>query len=243
MKQTAPLAWDSYDAYLFDIDGTLLNCQDAVHYFAFCEALQMLSGRPLNLDGVVAHGNTDVGILRDALALAGVPDTEWRLHLPEARELMCNHVERNGADLRIDALPLAHELLLHLRGRGAMLGVATGNLERIGRQKLDHCGLLRHFDFGGYSDAFETRRDVFAAALARAKELAGKGAIVCAVGDTPADVQAAHANGIAVIAVATGVYSREQLAAEKPEWCIGSFAELLPSKSSHPAYSAVSGRE
>ena len=27
--------WDSADAFLFDIDGTLLNSRDAVHYFAF----------------------------------------------------------------------------------------------------------------------------------------------------------------------------------------------------------------
>ena len=71
-------AWDEFDAYLFDIDGTLINCRDAVHYFAFCEALTRIAGRPTNLDGVVAHGNTDVGILRDALHLAKVPDEAWR---------------------------------------------------------------------------------------------------------------------------------------------------------------------
>ena len=46
---TKQRAWDSYDAYLFDIDGTLLNCTDAVHYFAFCDTLTMLARRPLNL--------------------------------------------------------------------------------------------------------------------------------------------------------------------------------------------------
>jgi phosphoglycolate phosphatase len=54
-------AWDEFDAYLFDIDGTLINCRDAVHYFAFCESLTRIAGRPMNLDGVVAHGNTDAG--------------------------------------------------------------------------------------------------------------------------------------------------------------------------------------
>ena len=60
-------AWDEYDVYLFDIDGTLLECRDAVHYFAFCAVLDSLAGRPLTLEGVTAHGNTDIGILRDAL--------------------------------------------------------------------------------------------------------------------------------------------------------------------------------
>ena len=228
MTDTAPRAWDGYDAYLFDIDGTLLNCTDAVHYFAFCDTLTMLAGRPLNLDGVVAHGNTDIGILRDALALAGVPDEHWRPRLAEVRDRMCSHVERNQASLRAEVLPLAAEVLQHLHARGAVLGVATGNLEAIGRLKLASCGLLHHFDFGGYSDEHEYRRDVFAAALEKARGLAGHGANVCVVGDTPADVQAARGNGLDVIAVATGIYTREQLMAQQPTLCIASFAELLP---------------
>ncbi len=39
MAEAGARRWDAYDAYLFDIDGTLMNCTDAVHYFAFCEAL------------------------------------------------------------------------------------------------------------------------------------------------------------------------------------------------------------
>ena len=227
MTTQTPRAWDGYDAYLFDIDGTLLHCTDAVHYFAFCDTLTMLAGRPLNLDGVVAHGNTDIGILRDALALANVPDEQWRPRLPEIREAMCRHVERNKADLRAEALPLAAKMLQHLHAHGAVLGVATGNLEVIGRLKLAHCGLLRHFNFGGYSDAHEYRKDVFAAALEQARALAGQDAAVCVVGDTPADVQAAHANGLDVIAVATGIYTKAQLMAEEPEFAISSFASFL----------------
>ena len=219
--------WNGYNAYLFDIDGTLLNCKDAVHYFAFCEALHMLSGRPLNLEGVVAHGNTDVGILRDALQLAGVAEGAWRPRLQEALNIMCRRVEQNKADLRAETLPLVHEVLQHLKARGAVLGVATGNLACIGRLKLKASDLLPYWNFGGYSDAFEYRRDVFAAALLQARRLAGDAARVCVVGDTPADIQAGHANGLDVIAVATGIYSHEQLAAEHPEFCVTSFAELL----------------
>ena len=219
--------WDGYDAYLFDIDGTLLRCTDAVHYFAFCEALGVLAGRPLNLDGVTAHGNTDVGILRDALLIAGVKDEVWRPRLGETREAMCRFVEERRGDLCAEVLPGVPEVLEHLRAKGAVLGVATGNLEGIGRLKLESCGLLPSFDFGGYSDEFEYRRDVFGGALTKARELAGAEAGVCVVGDTPEDVRSAHANGLHVIAVATGVYSFEELTAEEPEWCVGSLGELL----------------
>jgi len=225
-QKTGP-RWDEYDAYLFDIDGTLLHCTDAVHYFAFCEALGSLAGRPLNLDGVTAHGNTDVGILRDALALAEVRDELWRPRLHETQQGMCRFVEERKGDLCATLLPGVPELLQHLRARGAVLGVATGNLEGIGRLKLAHCGLLEQFDFGGYSDAYEYRRDVFTGALAKARTLAGESAAVCVVGDTPEDVRAARANGLDVIAVATGIYSFEDLQAEDPSLCLKSLQELF----------------
>ena len=223
--------WDQYEAYLFDIDGTLMQCTDAVHYFAFCEALTSVAGRPLNLDGVVAHGNVDVGILRDAFQIAGVPEEVWRPRLPEVLSFMCGFVQQRRADLCIHVLPQVREVLTHLRGKGAVLGVATGNLEGIGRTKLQHCGLLPCFDFGGYSDAYEFRRDVFRGALARAHTLAGEQSSVCVVGDTPEDIRAAHANALPVIAVATGIYPYEQLLSESPEWCVRSLAELMAPRS------------
>ncbi len=219
--------WDAYDAYLFDIDGTLLHATDAVHYFAFCEALTAVAGIPLNLEGVVAHGNTDVGILRDAWRLAGVPDEVWRPRLDETRDRMCAFVAARTHDLRITVLPGVPEVLAHLHGRGAVLGVATGNLQGIGRLKLAGAGLLEHFRFGGYSDACEYRRDVFAGALEQARALAGTQARVCVVGDTPEDVRAARANGLDVVAVATGIYSAEELLRERPDCCVASLVELL----------------
>ena len=223
--------WDEFDAYLFDIDGTLMNCTDAVHYFAFCEALTAVAGRPLNLDGVVAHGNVDVGILRDAFHIADIPEEKWRPHLVEIRNSMCDFVQQRTAELCIHVLPHVREVLAHLRQRGAVLGVATGNLERIGQAKLERCGLLPCFDFGGYSDAYEFRRDVFRGALAKARALAGEQASVCVVGDTPEDIRAAHANELPVIAVATGIYSYEDLLNEAPEWCLRSLAELMDARS------------
>ncbi len=221
--------WDGYDAYLFDIDGTLLHCRDAVHYHAFCETLTMLAGRPLNLDGVMAHGNTDVGILRDALRLAGVPDPLWRPRLADARDRMCRHVMSNSAELRVEVLPGVPEVLQHLHGRGARLGVATGNLSSIGQEKLRRGGLLHRFQFGGYSDAHETRSEVFAVALQQARALLGAAASVCVVGDTPVDIQAAHVNGMPVIAVSTGIYKRKQLAEHTPEYLVDQLIDFLPS--------------
>lgn len=223
-----PRPWDEFDAYLFDIDGTLIHCADAVHYFAFCSVLTSVAGRPLNLDGVVTHGNTDIGILRDAFALAGVPEDLWRVQMPKIRESMCRFVTAKRQELCVDLLPQVRNVLEHLTCRGAKLGVATGNLEEIGKRKLEAAQILDMFHFGGWSDTFEHRSDVFRAAGEIARSHAGAAAAILVVGDTPADVRAARANGLPVIAVASGVYKFEELEAERPEICIRSFEELLP---------------
>jgi phosphoglycolate phosphatase-like HAD superfamily hydrolase len=218
--------WDAYDAYLFDIDGTLLHCTDAVHYFAFCNTLESLSGGPLNLDGVTAHGNTDIGILRDALKLAKIPEAKWRPRIGEIQTAMCRFVEERKSEICVTVLPGVIAVLDHLRSRGAVLGVATGNLAGIGKLKLTHGRLLERFDFGGYSDAYEFRQDVFKGALEKARALAGLQIKVCVLGDTPEDIRAARANGLDVIAVATGIFKFEELKREKPDWCLHSLEEL-----------------
>jgi phosphoglycolate phosphatase len=219
-------AWDRFDAYLFDIDGTLLHCRDAVHYFAFCDVLTSIAGRPLTLDGVVTHGNTDVGILRDAWRRAGVPESAWRPTLESIRQQMCAKVAAREHELCVEVMPQVRETLEALRGRGALLGVATGNLEKIGATKLRRAGLLEYFSFAGWSDAFEWRADVFREAMRQARALAGERATICVVGDTPADIRAARDTDLPVIAVATGVHPFEELQVEQPDWCVRTLREL-----------------
>ena len=227
-SDTLGRAWDGFDGYLFDIDGTLMNSTDAVHYFAFGEALSSVAGRPLTIDGVVAHGNVDTGILRDAFEKNGVADADWRARLPELIAGMGKFVESRRGELRINVLPQVREVLAHLRAKGALLGTATGNLAVIGRVKLGHVGLLEMFDFGGWSDGHETRAEVFRAAAAEARSRRSEDAALCVVGDTPLDIQAARANGLKVIAVSTGIYSYEKLGEEKPDLLVRSLGELVP---------------
>ncbi len=226
-KTIANRPWDSFAGYLFDIDGTLMNCQDAVHYFAFCEALTAIAGRPMNLDGVTTHGNVDNGILRDALALAHIPESHWRPRLPETQAQMGRFVEANKADLSTPTLPCVPELLEHLAGKGAVLGTATGNFEQIGKLKLANAGILDFFTVGGWSDPYETRTEVFRAALAAMRAATSPDAPICVLGDTPADIHAAHANGLPVIAVATGIYPAEALREAGADLVLDSFEDLF----------------
>ncbi|HJW99902.1 MAG TPA: HAD family hydrolase [Terriglobales bacterium] len=221
--------WSAADCYLFDIDGTLLNSRDAVHYHAFHSAVAQVFGLDFRIDGVPVHGNTDVGILRAYLEMAEVPEGDWQPRLPEVLELMSVEVERNAAHLRPEICPSVLNLIQQLSADGKLLGVASGNLERVGWAKLRACGLREYFAFGAFSGRLEKRDDVIAYGVEEARKVLGEDAIVSVVGDTPADIHSAHANGISAIAVATGIYSSEELLAHHPEMCISCCEALLRS--------------
>ncbi len=230
MMNTNPLRrnWDQYDAYIFDVDDTLIHCHDAVHYFAFCTGLTALAGRSLNLDGVNVHGSTDAAIMRDALTLAGIPECDWKPKINDCCNCMQNYVAEHCADFNIGVLPGVRDTIAHLRSRGAVLGLGTGNLKSIAHAKLRHCGLLDSFQFGGFSDHDVIERPhVIEKALRDGRSLVGPHATVCLVGDTPADVLAARANSLEAIAVASGPYPFEQLQTFQPRWCFPALETAL----------------
>ncbi|HKW75384.1 MAG TPA: HAD hydrolase-like protein [Terriglobales bacterium] len=219
--------WDSADAYLFDIDGTLLNSRDAVHYFAFRTAIQEELGLEASIDHVPVHGNTDPGILRAALRQQGLAEAEISSHLPKIVERMCAEVERNRADLRPEICPSIRELITRLREAGKLLGVVSGNLAPIGRMKLEAAGLLQEFSFSAFSHPRKLRTEIFEDGIQQARELTSGRAEVCIVGDTPSDIEAARQTGAPVIVFATGVFSFEQLKACGPDACFACAADLL----------------
>jgi len=219
--------WFSADAYLFDIDGTLLNTRDGVHYYAFRNALRDVFGVDANIDGVPVHGNTDLGILRAVLRRAGITDDEFTRGLPRAITQMCDEVLKNANALRVEVCASIPELLQRLRAGGKLLGIVSGNLEPIGWAKLEAAGLRRFFDFGSFSDDCEQREAIFGHGISEAKARAGADATVCIFGDTPSDIEAARRNGVPIVAVATGIFHREQLAQLQPDICIACCTDIL----------------
>lgn len=225
---TPSFDWTQAEAYLFDIDGTLLNTRDGIHYHAFRNAVRSLFGIDATIDGVPVHGNTDLGILRAVLARAGIAAQEFERKLPELMRHMCDEVRHNAAQIRVELCPSIRELLEALHRRGKLMGIVSGNLEPIGWTKIEIAGLRPYFAFGSFSDCHERREDIFLHGLAEARRRLTSGATVCIVGDTPSDIAAARAVGAPIVAVATGIFPREQLSALGPDLCVGCCTELLP---------------
>ena len=103
-----------------------------------------------------------------------------------------------------------HQELALDRGRSAH------RVEAAALIKLARVGLNRFFSFGGYGSDSADRTEVTKAALRRGELVSGgtlEGGGCIAVGDTPRDVKAGHGAGIAVVGVATGRYTVDQLRA------------------------------
>jgi len=230
-------SWLSYDAYLFDIDGTLMRSRDRIHYNALNRAMLAVYGQDTTIEGVQYHGMTDLGILRAALARVAVTSDEFERRLPEALTFVRKDVASQASALApkvCDAIPA---VLDKLTSAGKLLGVASGNLESVGWHKIEAAGLRHYFRFGVFADDHEQRAQIFAHGVEQVRERLGAAATICFVGDTPQDIQAAKQAGARIISVCTGIYKREDLAPLGPDYCVSSCAELpglLPiSASSH----------
>jgi phosphoglycolate phosphatase len=219
--------WDAADAYLFDIDSTLLYSRDRIHYNAFLNAVRQIFALPASVEGVPLHGRTDLAIIRAVLRREGIPDPEIDAKLPLVTAAMCAEVERNAAGMRPELCPSVEDVVKRLAAAGKLLALATGNLESIAWRKLEACGLRPYFAFGSFSDQREQREDVVRWGVDEARRRLGRQASVYVVGDTPADIQAARAAGVPVIAVATGIFSLEDLQSHRPDLCVGCCTELL----------------
>lgn len=215
------------DAYVFDIDGTLLVTRDLVHWNALHQAMVEAYGVDTTIEGIPYHGMTDLSILRATLARVGIRNGAFEAALPKALEVVCREVDTNRTQIQPQVCPGIPALLKRLSAQGHLMGVASGNLESVGWHKIEAAGLREYFAFGYYSDRCETRAGIFQNAVDHVKRELGASATACFVGDTPADVRAAREIGAQIVAVASGTFRIEELNACGPDLCIEHCEELL----------------
>lgn len=224
---TKEFDWRDADAYLFDIDGTLIVTRDLVHWNALHQAMREAYGVNATIEGIPYHGKTDLGILRAALARAGVQDAAFEAKLPQALEVVCREVKTNASGIVADVCPAIYKLLSSLKSSNKLVGVASGNLQSVGWQKIEAAGLREFFSFGCFSNSCEMRAEIFRNAIIEANNRLGRTAKVCFIGDTPEDIRAARHAGAHIIAVSTGTYPLHELKSLTPDLCISSCAELI----------------
>jgi phosphoglycolate phosphatase len=202
---------------LWDIDGTLINSGGA-GMRALRTALATVFGLQGSLDDIEFAGRTDRWIMRRIFAKFGLPATEENF-----TRFFDGYVAALPAEL---ANPAAHVLpgvraLLDAAAVRADLtqGLLTGNIRRGAEVKLGYHGLWTYFAFGAFADDAELRNELGPHAVRRAREHAGRDfspEYTWVIGDTPHDIECGRSMGARTLAVTTGHFSAEQLAAHQP---------------------------
>ena len=201
---------------LWDIDGTLLQRASLEHADAMRRALIQVHGS-LELDGhqVEAAGRTDAAIARDLLVAAGLAGPAIDERADDVITAACAlYDELAPADLSPRLAPGVAEALTVLGGRpdAFRFSLVTGNFERIARLKLARAGIGDWFPAGqgAFGSDAEDRELLPPIARARAGGWARERTVV--IGDTPRDIACARADGLRVVAVATGPFGVAELA-------------------------------
>lgn len=223
----------------FDIDGTLLNTSGAgiksIH-----QGAKDAFGDHFSIDGLTFAGCLDPVIVSDMLVMNNIPDTPENHRLIRDgyfRHLQCHLPLPSPTPTPpltpLPPLPGVHELLQELKAIAAdhatTLALLTGNYQETGTHKLQACGIDPSlFAFGVWGDdaphrhadptGRAKREDLVPVGMSKA-QARGVGLRpdrphqYIIIGDTPHDVRCAKAHGGKCLAVATGHYSVESLAA------------------------------
>lgn len=208
-------------AILFDIDGTLLYAK-GVGRPAFAKAFQQAYGVEADFDKVSFVGATDTAVIRamaETYGLVSTPSHEEAFYIALTKQL-----DDALAETPPYVYPGVNDFLEALLARGYALGIVTGNIRTTAWAKLLHANLAAYFTFGAYSADHDDRDEIAKIACCRAQTLGYK--VKCLIGDTPKDIQAAHAIGVPALAVATGWIDTPTLLAAGAEGCLDDYQSL-----------------
>lgn len=212
---------------LFDIDGTLVSggpAKDAFH-IALLEAF----GTAGDIEGHDFSGKTDPQIARELLIGAGLDHDAVDRGLPSLFAAYLRELEARLPERPVRVLPGARRLVdLLTEIEDVALGLVTGNVAGGADLKLGSAGLRDPFRIGGFGSDSEDRDELPPVALRRARDAWSvdfEPDQVWIVGDTPRDVQCAHAHGLRCLAVATGHFEADALVRAGADRVVESFED------------------
>lgn len=208
----------AFDAYLFDIDGTLLDSA-----LDICGSVQQ----------VLSAANADLRLSHEYLkGYIGLHLID--LFCPLFPHYSPEQIDRMIQDYRAIYLARGHsqtavfpgvaEALAALPGRKA---TATTKGTPTTSAILRQFGLIQYFDHVQGTDGIPSKPapDVLLAAL---NGLAAQPAGCLMVGDSPADMEAGRRAGVRTCAVRYGYGKPEDLAKWEPDYWVSDLRELLP---------------
>jgi phosphoglycolate phosphatase-like HAD superfamily hydrolase len=215
---------------LFDIDGTLVSTGGA-GAVAWKQAFDELHGIPADIGEFTDAGMTDpdVGAQTFEAVMQREPTPRELAQLIQRR---LEHLpEAIAASEGYRVLPGVSERLRQLSRDGHLLGLITGNGDGAAFVKLSRGDLMRWFTFGAYATAGVERAGIVRRAVERGEAMLGcdvPNSDILVVGDTPLDIEAAHAADCTAVGVATGHYDAAALREAGADHVLETLEEELP---------------
>lgn len=215
----------AFDAYLFDLDGTLVDTAPDLMYA---------------LNATLAHaGYAEVGIeltrlwvghgAKIMLAQAVEHQGATKLRENQVEEYFAFFLMRYGERIAVDSKPYPGvvESLSELSSRTRKLGVVTNKLQGLSIQLLRELDLYKFFNIVVGGDTLQVRKPEPQPILYACNELVSEPSETLFVGDSTTDVKAARAAGCPVVCMRDG-YNHNTPAAELgADQIIDSFCQLL----------------
>jgi len=219
---------------LFDIDETLVHTGGAGAR-SWAWAFDQLHGVPADIGAHTSAGETDPQVGRKTFQAVLGRDPSF----DELARLYAKYLWHLADDIwtapGYRVLAGAEDLLQRLGEAGVIVGVISGAMEGAAHLKMQPGKLNRYFIFGAYGSDSPDRTEVTELGIAKAARLHGHQLTpeqVYVVGDTPRDIEAAHAAGATAVGVASGHYTLEELRAAQADLVLGSLTEPFPRLSS-----------
>lgn len=207
---------------LWDIDGTLIRTGGA-GMRAFERTFDTVFGLKEATRELRFCGRTDSSLVRECFGLHGIEASPENFRgFFEAYPVWLERLLKELPGGVCEGVEGFMRRLGESNGH-ALTGLLTGNVRRGAELKLRHYGLWERFRMGAFGDDHEDRNCIAGIAKERAEAAVGKrlaGEEILVIGDTPLDIACGKSIGARVIAVATGNFSREQLAAAEPDLAV-----------------------
>ena len=213
---------------IFDLDGTLIDSLET-YSMAFNRIVERYNLKPIDIRELS-------DFLNQFISLEQVLKKLYPPLKPHTIQEFMREMKKEFIALSkhyITLKPHTREVLLSLKEQGMKIGVATGRMSR-GDGKWRE---LKHLRIDSLVDtvvtAGETKPKPDPSSLIRCAEQLGLSPKECVfVGDSRADVIAGRSAGVKVIAIPSGVASKEQLADEMPDFVLDSLS-TLPAQIAH----------
>ncbi len=211
---------------LFDIDGTLSK-NTLAHNRAFSEAFRRVYHIDASIECINHEGVLDQVIIMEVLKRKGLAEEEISLKMGECMQAMVEAFTKSLKKTELSPLKGVRKLLETLSRKDAGLGLVTGNLEQIAREKVKKMGLDEYFKIGGFGSEDTKRENLVRLAIKRAQDFYHYNFdtdFVYLIGDTPHDINAAKEAKVKSLAVATGIYPAEYLRGFNPDYILKDLA-------------------